>query len=168
MRRLVGLVCLASGCIFFDPGGGLRWGFAPPQQLSWTPTPPRPPGVYNPLPVTIPLGRPPERFLPIAPAPEPEYVPLTVPTEASVWLEGHWRWEDRVFDDGVQVWPASGWAWAEGRWIEKPCPELELAQPQHQRIATGERYLEAHWRCGAKNPQCVCPAAGEQRLARTK
>ncbi len=126
----------------------------------WEPSPPRPePRVWNPLPLEVVFGRPPALMVPPPPGPEPDYEPMVTPTEVSVWLPGHWRWElGWLWAEGQWRQPA-GWLYAEGRWIEPPCEGLELVRANYE-----PAYVEPHWQC-ANTVACVCPKATKSRVA---
>jgi hypothetical protein len=158
LRVLCGLAGLlaVAGCSLIP--SGFRFGtVVQPPPRSYMPTPERPPGAYDPYPVTPPFGRPEARLLPMPPPHRPEYVPLTAPTDDSLWLAGHWFWEDGPFWDGARWHQPTGWVWAEGRWIEPPCPQLTLEQAAQAPLGSGVRWVEAHWRCALEAVACVCP-----------
>jgi len=67
------------------------------------------------------------------PAPKSETAP-PAPSEAAVWVEGHWRW---TADD-------ASWAWVSGHWIP-PRPGHVYVQPRWERRGRGWMFIRGHW-----------------------
>jgi hypothetical protein len=160
MVRHAFLCLLAAGCWNPFAGGGYSTtGYA--QQPVWSPSPPRPPGAYTPLPLEVVFGKPPPLIAPRQPFPEPEYEPLVAATDKSVWLPGHWRWElGWLWSSEDQQWrQPAGWLWAQGRWIEPPCEGVALVNAEYRDAgypSPDVHYVEPHWTCAPEQIACNC------------